>query len=875
MTEQELIKLIPNYPFEDGNILTYNDVNDICEAFLNTSTESDGAQIVDKLISIEYGELVSLVSNSGLTPGMQYRLTDYECTVTNDTNAKAINTGHFDIILVADDETTLNENVRFTHHEYDEYFAGCNLSTWKAKYSLTNDTNKFAWADDSPNGKGVIYWLKDEWNNECPYDFKNIQFKRVENSVDNWYYTFGTTNDKTITTIENLSVLNNIIESHYDSGSGLQTLNNNIFKGDSTFSNTLKLDCYNNTFNQNCVSNLFKGNFNNNTFTSTCQGNTFDIICENNIFNNNFLHNTFGIRCSGNVFNANSQNNVFGRQFSGNTINEKCLYNTFGNLCVSNVFNTPMLYNTFKNQIQGNIFGDYNYIIDGDSGVYGYWNNSFGNGFIYNTLHGNNYMGNIFNDSVKCNEFFVNYLRYSEFECCIKCVSLSCDIANHNAKMLRCIHVLNDVSGTFTSSNNGKLEGITYFELNKDGLLNVNIGDENKTNYTLYCGYDSQKNYVIKNILENNENGILSAPLITKILYDELKILKNDNSLIPGMQYRITDYVTTVNTSLGYVQSAYHVFDIILVADDESTLNENVRFTHNEDDGYFAGCNLSAWEGKYCLDNDTNKFAWADDTNGKGVIYWLKDEYNNECPYDFKNIQFKMDISSDVIPHYTFSVRLNDVNYDATVATNFGDDINGINHITHDNIIRPYTIDIDDLFENINNRKNISLQLNFNVFVITDIGNECICGNNFGINCHHNVFWASCINNTFGDYCHHNYIIETNNEPSYCNTFGKHCCHNTLPNGFKYNTFGNDCCNNILVSQSEYECENYYHNTFNNGVKRISGKNLRDFRHYLILDGVSDYILGDLTDNTYTNIIVGYDTTDGSQNIQEKRFKDI
>ena len=29
-----------------------------------------------------------------------------------------------------------------------------------------------------PKGTGVIYYMKDEWNNEAPYDFKNIQYKR-------------------------------------------------------------------------------------------------------------------------------------------------------------------------------------------------------------------------------------------------------------------------------------------------------------------------------------------------------------------------------------------------------------------------------------------------------------------------------------------------------------------------------------------------------------------------------------------------------------------------------------------------------------------------------------------------------------------------
>jgi hypothetical protein len=50
--------------------------------------------------------------------------------------------------------------------------------------------------------------------------------------------------------------------------------------------------------------------------------------------------------------------------------------------------------------------------------------------------------------------------------------------------------------------------------------------------------------------------------------------------------------------------------------------------------------NIPAWELKYCFDNDINRFAWADPSEGKGVIYYMKDEHGNECPYDFKNIQF-------------------------------------------------------------------------------------------------------------------------------------------------------------------------------------------------------------------------------------------
>ena len=123
------------------------------------------------------------------------------------------------------------------------------------------------------------------------------------------------------------------------------------------------------------------------------------------------------------------------------------------------------------------------------------------------------------------------------------------------------------------------------------------------------------------------------------ITYAELKALRDAGKLLAGRKYRITDFVTT--TTQVDTRSAGHAFDIIVVADDEHTLNENARAILHNGDTYFAGCKLGAWELKYCLDNDTHRFAWADATNGKGVVWWMKDEWDNECYYDFKNIQYK------------------------------------------------------------------------------------------------------------------------------------------------------------------------------------------------------------------------------------------
>lgn len=56
----------------------------------------------------------------------------------------------------------------------------------------------------SPVGTGVIYRLVDEWNNDVPYDFKNIQYRRTVNAynkpdpqavVVQYFYTFSLINN--------------------------------------------------------------------------------------------------------------------------------------------------------------------------------------------------------------------------------------------------------------------------------------------------------------------------------------------------------------------------------------------------------------------------------------------------------------------------------------------------------------------------------------------------------------------------------------------------------------------------------------------------------------------------------------------------------
>ena len=153
-----------------------------------------------------------------------------------------------------------------------------------------------------------------------------------------------------------------------------------------------------------------------------------------------------------------------------------------------------------------------------------------------------------------------------------------------------------------------------------------------------------------KGDLSTSDLGIESSPM-TEITYAALKTLRDGGNLVPGMQYRITDYETIITGSYdlsvlgaqGYLHNAgvpdSHPFDLIVIADDESHLNENARAALHSGDTYFANTKIGGWKLKYSLDNDTTKYAWAN-TSGKGVIWWMEDEWNNRAGYDFKNIKF-------------------------------------------------------------------------------------------------------------------------------------------------------------------------------------------------------------------------------------------
>ena len=158
---------------------------------------------------------------------------------------------------------------------------------------------------------------------------------------------------------------------------------------------------------------------------------------------------------------------------------------------------------------------------------------------------------------------------------------------------------------------------------------------------TALTTYSAGHVYFTNNNNDTNNNAIIlegkiygAAPMV-ELQYSQLTALVANKKLIPGTNYKITNYVTA--TSQEGTKSAGIPFDIIVTAISNDTLSEDAKADYHGT--YFSQENISAWELKYCLSNDTARFGWASST-GTGVVYYMKDEFNNEAWYDFKNIQF-------------------------------------------------------------------------------------------------------------------------------------------------------------------------------------------------------------------------------------------
>lgn len=217
--------------------------------------------------SVTYENLCKLYVESKLRRGILYRITNYQATVNAEHHITRVpvvasdrytNMG-FDIIVRATSDNTLDENARAIISKGNNYFEDCAVNAWEIKYSLLNDTGRFSWAKE--DGFGVIYYMKDEYGNEAPYDFKNIL--NVYSGVSK--FTF---NDASV--LGDMSMTGrasgNIIKPAYDFdylNRSLQVLNNVTINGAKAIGNT---------FGGNCKDILMNGDFVDNYISSTVNG---------------------------------------------------------------------------------------------------------------------------------------------------------------------------------------------------------------------------------------------------------------------------------------------------------------------------------------------------------------------------------------------------------------------------------------------------------------------------------------------------------------------------------------------------------------------------------------------------------------------------
>lgn len=232
---------------------------------------------------------------------------------------------------------------------------------------------------------------------------------------------------------------------------------------------------------------------------------------------------------------------------------------------------------------------------------------------------------------------------------------------------------------------------------------------------SLLEGYDSAESFTItlngkiylftKDDIKLVEELTPETPisLYNEVTYAELVLLKENNKLIPGANYRLIDYSTEVRKikkEEGYsgqtyrviVKSANNPFDLLLRAISENELDSNATAVKSfrDTDNYFINSRLQDWIVKYDINNNSNKYDWAEPTNGKGVIYYLRDEFGNEAPYDFKNILFNID--DDWV--YTFNYKSAEGNIDSSLMYSKN---NKVFEYVLDKMYLPYNVIVDDL----------------------------------------------------------------------------------------------------------------------------------------------------------------------------------
>lgn len=332
----------------------------------------------DDIIEITHAELSSLKENGRLVKNQKYRITDYETSLKNGVDFADIdNSNPFDIIVTAMYSDELSK------HAYT-----CEKGSLVKQHEIKYDINAPGYS------KGIIYWMKDKNENECPYDFKHIKFKRFkvtdgpsdligtyaaeglpEITVDtndyNYFYTFSSVMENSIgkLVINDVSdiVYGNKIEECYTSISDYSQLqlNNIVVLYGQSISSVMGMVGYKpNIFGKNCRNITLNGMCFGNTFCNNCRDILFGDNCSGNIFQG--IRNNDNLDVHNIVFEPGGSFNQFYGSATNITLLQGCEYNVFGDMN-DNISLTESTNNTFKSYCtnigisgaDGNTFGNF------------------------------------------------------------------------------------------------------------------------------------------------------------------------------------------------------------------------------------------------------------------------------------------------------------------------------------------------------------------------------------------------------------------------------------------------------------------------------------------------------------------------------------
>lgn len=280
---------------------------------------------------------------------------------------------------------------------------------------------------------------------------------------------------------------------------------------------------------------------------------------------------------------------------------------------------------------------------------------------------------------------------------------------------------------------NQPLQSITYAELKtlRDNKQLVSGQQYRITDYqtttaqsgTTYAGHQFDVIVVADDVDKLNENArainhpnMLSAMIVddaeneTTYMYQRYPDGDDENGYawafningenLPFSDMSISDWNDIDSEDLIYTDTLTpSIGDIVDMSGTELPVKD---FSDSINLDYFANSKLESWELKYCLDNDTNRFSWAQVSGGTGVIYYMKDEFNNSVYFDFKNIWIYDEDATGLLPFF------NDDDYEDMSMFGYAN-----NNIVEGEIIYDETNDVNKLslkIETIKSNKYVGYQ---------------------------------------------------------------------------------------------------------------------------------------------------------------------